>query len=513
MLCFRPFPSIPFVSLGLESVSDDNNVQYSEDDNGGGKVVQEQRVVLDVFLPFTRKVSIIPLGRGSPRTKNEGAFQNTVLRSAVDLLEQAVYFPFGKILGQTIYGYESSGYYCITTLFIHTLLRRVYEHAKSNEDKKDDDKLDLLILVVSYDRLGRDEFNISMVIDNVLKFVPDARVWSIREYGMSWVEAKRHIPESKLKRREVYDSSRSAINTLHASVEDNATGSRIINEVKQMIVNSKNRRSDVLFRSDIISTDEQNDIIDYAQKLFDRGNGIEIRELSIVVEILHHMTRGRNTDLTTDGALRAILDQVPLVKSSSQFEIEYYRSSRYMKSQVLTKVGELPFNQFIHILAIKRILQKDTSGNLDGIYEVGSRCAIYDDRSNRTTYGLGLVKMVTLIAAGQAKCVIVMKGDRMPVKMMQLFLTLCHIRSVKIVSVKEYGKNIADISQIEFHRQNALRSITDDINDAKLASKDSWSKQTLAMNDSLCQKLVTLGKGWDQRGNQRGKGKLPPTST
>lgn len=142
--------------------------QYSEDDNGGGKAGLEQRNMLDeceddngagmagpeqhdvhdvcdVYKPFEREVSIIPVGRGSPLTKNEGAYQNTVLRTAVDLLEEADYFPRGKILRQTIFGYNTSGYAPMTSLFYRDLLRQVYEHADSNKDKKDDDKLDLLI--------------------------------------------------------------------------------------------------------------------------------------------------------------------------------------------------------------------------------------------------------------------------------------------------------------------------------------------------------------------------------
>jgi hypothetical protein len=400
----------------------------------------------------------------------------------------------------------------MTSVFYQDLLRQVYEHAESNKDKKDDDKLDLLILVENYDRLGRDEHNISLVIATILKIDPNVQFWSIIQFGMSWVEGKRHIYESKLKFREVYDNSRSSIAALLASKEDIETRASIMEEVGEIVRNRRVRTSDELFNSDNITTDEQKKITNYARQLYACGMDIEIENLGTVREIVYHMMMGH---LTADGALRAI-HQLPFKKSSSsRYVIEYYRTSRARSQEHLTllKVGDLPFEQFIYILAMKRVLQKQTGGDQDNIYEVGSRIAIFDDRCLRTRYGMGLLKIVTLIAAGRVERVIVKKGNRLPVRMMPLFLALCHIHSVEIVSVEEYGKMFADVTLVELHRQNANKTLTDDMNEAILASSKTWNEKTLEMNKSLGKTLVSLGLGWKQRGKQRAKRRNLPSST
>ncbi len=150
----------------------------------------------------------------------------------------------------------------------------------------------------------------------------------------------------------------------------------------------------------------------------------------------------------------------------------------------------LPMDQLIHVTAAMKVLSIDTP-----------RCILYDEELKRDGCGdgmNGMIRMISLALSGRISHVL-KSCERIPSKFMPILDAVCRDRNVQIISVRDYGKDLVSIAEIELHRRMKNKEISNEMNVAIKLIKELWDDpQRSKVSDSL-ERLTGIAKGWTKR--------------
>jgi len=169
--------------------------------------------------------------------------------------------------------------------------------------------------------------------------------------------------------------------------------------------------------------------------------------------------------------------------------IWYFRSSPYIFA-ITMFLNLLPMDQLIHVTAAMKVLSIDTP-----------RCILYDEELKRDGCGdgmNGMIRMISLALSGRISHVL-KSCERIPSKFMPILDAVCRDRNVQIISVRDYGKDLVSIAEIELHRRMKNKEISNEMNVAIKLIKELWDDpQRSKVSDSL-ERLTGIAKGWTKR--------------
>ena len=210
-------------------------------------------------------------------------------------------------------------------------------------------------------------------------------------------------------------------------------------------------------------------------------------------------------DNSLESALHDLLS-LPFTKPGKSFVIWYFRSSPY-RHAITMFLNLLPMDQLIHVTAAMKILSIDTP-----------RCILYDEilkrDGKRDDVMNGMIRMISLTLSGRISHVLIKSCERIPSKFMPILVAVCKDRNVQIISVRDFGKDLVAIAEIELHRRMKNKEISNEMNVAIKLIKELWDDpQQSKVSDSL-ERLTSIAKGWKRRILSREGGILstPPPS-
>ena len=145
-------------------------------------------------------------------------------------------------------------------------------------------------------------------------------------------------------------------------------------------------------------------------------------------------------------------------------------------------------DQLIHVTAAMKVLSIDTP-----------RCILYDEGLQRDGCGDGMIRMLSLALSGCISHVLLKSCERIPSKFMPILDAVCRDRNVQIISVRDYGKDLISIAEIELHRRMKNKENSNEMNVAIKLIKELWDDpQQSKVSDSL-ERLTSIAKGWTTR--------------
>ncbi len=167
--------------------------------------------------------------------------------------------------------------------------------------------------------------------------------------------------------------------------------------------------------------------------------------------------------------------------------IWYFRSSPYNRA-ITMFLNLLPMDELIHVTAAMKVLSIDTP-----------MCILYDEGLKRDECGNGMIRMISLALSGLISHVLLKSCERIPSKFMPTLDAVCRDRNVQIISVRDYGKDLISIEEIELHRRMKNKEISNEMNVAIKLIKELWDDpQRSKVSDSL-ERLASIAKGWTTR--------------
>lgn len=120
--------------------------------------------------------------------------------------------------------------------------------------------------------------------------------------------------------------------------------------------------------------------------------------------------------------------------------------------------------------------------------------------------------MLALVADGQVDRIVVKSHERVPSEHMSVLSDLCNRRKTEIVVVRQYGKSLVDMADIELRRKKALRATNRNLEDAVKDMKKSWKDEKIVMLHHDLRRFYTLANGYKMQGNTNRKKFKPQKS-
>ena len=435
------------------------------------------------FGPFKGKVNVVVLLRSSPGAVNDCKMQNVLACSSLDLIQQNGYFPDGYQIVKTVCATEQSRYKTELSPATHEVWGYAMEHSEE----------DFVVFTSCFLRIGGNSYNISIFIETTLKLAPKCRFASAAQFGISWKEISKLIDSKWSGKQANYSQALSAMKS--SSELEHYSESATVRET----IHQEARR---------IGQSVQGNLVGFDSQEFDKDRQLQLGlnvhaavaegknvsenefEVSVIINQFHR-------DNSLESALRDLLS-LPFTKPGKCFVIWYFRCSPD-RIAVTMFLNLLPMDQLIHVTAAMKVLSIDTP-----------RCILYDEGLKRDGRGNGMkmngmkgmngmIKMITLALSGRITHVLLKSCERIPSKFMPILDAVCRDRNVQIISVRDYGKDLISIAEIELHRRMKNKENSNEMNVAIKLIKELWDDpQQSKVSDSL-ERLTSIAKGWTTR--------------
>ena len=436
------------------------------------------------FGPFKGKVNVVVLLRSSPGAVNDCKMQNVLACSSLDLIQQNGYFPDGYQIVKTLCATNQSRYQSELSPATHEVWEYAMEHSEE----------DFVVFTSCFLRIGGNSYNISIFIETTLKLAPKCRFASAAQFGISWKEISKLIDSKWSGKQANYSQALSAMKSsseLEHYSESATVREKILQEARRIGQNVKGNL--VGFDSQEFDKDRQLQLGFNVHAAVAEGKNVSENEFEVSV-IINRFLR----DNSLESALRDLLS-LPFTKPGKCFVIWYFRSSPTTRIAVTMFLNLLPMDQLIHVTAAMKVLSIDTP-----------RCILYDEGLKRDgrANGMkmngmkgmnGMIKMITLALSGRISHVLLKSCERIPSKFMPILDAVCRDRNVQIISVRDYGKDLISIAEIELHRRMKNKENSNEMNVAIKLIKELWDDpQQSKVSDSL-ERLTSIAKGWTTR--------------
>jgi hypothetical protein len=436
------------------------------------------------FGPFKGKVNVLVLHRSSPGTNNDCKTQNVLACSSLDLIQQNGYFPDGYQIVKTVCATEQSRYKTENSPATHEVWKYAMEHSE-----------DVFVVFTSdFLRIGGNSYNISICIETALKLAPNCQFASAAQFGISWKEISKlidsHWSEKQDNRSQALRAMKSSSELEHYS--ESATVRETIHQEARRIGQSV-KGNLVGFDSQEFDKDRQLQLGLNVHAAVAEGKNVSENEFEVSV-IINQFHR----DNSLESALRDLLS-LPFTKPGKCFVIWYFRSSPTTRIAVTMFLNLLPMDQLIHVTAAMKVLSIDTPRCIlydEGLKRDGRACGM---KMNGMKGMNGMIRMISLALSGRISHVLLKSCERIPSKFMPILVAVCKDRNVQIISVRDFGKDLVAIAEIELHRRMKNKEISNEMNAAIKSIKELWDDpQRSKVSDSL-ERLTKIAKGWERR--------------
>ena len=427
------------------------------------------------FGPFKGKVNVLVLLRSSPDSDNDCKMQNALACSSLDLIQQNGYFPDGYQIVKTVCATNQSRYKTELSPATHEVWRYATEHSEE----------DFLVYTTCFLRIGGNSYNISIFIETALKLAPKCRFASAAQFGISWKEISKLI-DSKWSEKQANCSQAKSAKKSSSELEHYSESATVREKILQEARRIGQRVKDSLvgFDSQEFDKEQHHQLCLNVHAAVEEGKNVSENE-SKVYCIINQFHR----DNSLKSALQDLLS-LPFTKPGKCFVIWYFRSSPY-NFAITMFLNLLPMDQLIHVTAAMKVLSIDTP-----------RCILYDEELKRDGCGdgmNGMIRMISLALSGRISHVLIKSCERIPSKFMPILDAVCRDRNVQIISVRDYGKDLVSIAEIELHRRMKNKEISNEMNAAIKSIKELWDDpQRSKVSDSL-ERLTGIAKGWTKR--------------
>ena len=427
---------------------------------------------------------MLVLHRSSPGTNNDCKTQNVLACSSLDLIQQNGYFPDGYQIVKTVCATEQSRYKTENSPATHEVWKYAMEHSE-----------DVFVVFTSdFLRIGGNSYNISICIETALKLAPNCQFASAAQFGISWKEISKlidsHWSEKQDNRSQALRAMKSSSELEHYS--ESATVRETIHQEARRIGQSV-KGNLVGFDSQEFDKDRQLQLGLNVHAAVAEGKNVSENEFEVSV-IINQFHR----DNSLESALRDLLS-LPFTKPGKCFVIWYFRSSPTTRIAVTMFLNLLPMDQLIHVTAAMKVLSIDTPRCIlydEGLKRDGRACGM---KMNGMKGMNGMIRMISLALSGRISHVLLKSCERIPSKFMPILVAVCKDRNVQIISVRDYGKDLISIEEIELHRRMKNKEISNEMNVAIKSIKELWDDpQRSKVSDSL-ERLTGIAKGWTKR--------------
>jgi hypothetical protein len=424
------------------------------------------------FGPFKGKVNVVVLLRSSPGAVNDCKMQNVLACSSLDLIQQNGYFPDGYQIVKTVCATEQSRYKTELSPATHEVWGYAMEHSEE----------DFVVFTSCFLRIGGNSFNISIFIETALKLAPNCQFASAAQFGISWKEISKLIDSKWSGKQAIYSqalSARKSSSDLEHYSESATFREKILQEARR--IGQSVHGNLVGFDSQEFDKERQHQLGLNIHAAVAEGKKVSENEnkVSFIINQFHR-------DNSLESALHDLLS-LPFTKPGKCFVIWYFRSSPYNRA-ITMFLNLLPMDQLIHVTAAMKVLSIDTP-----------RCILYDEGLQRDGCGDGMIRMLSLALSGCISHVLLKSCERIPSKFMPILDAVCRDRNVQIISVRDYGKDLISIAEIELHRRMKNKENSNEMNVAIKLIKELWDDpQQSKVSDSL-ERLTSIAKGWTTR--------------